>query len=282
MDTVNSPGIRSSNPSSTFLQNPPHPLCNPCCTSFFSQYLSRAMLMMGDSTNMSESRDTNSHAPKPSVNLKVHYLNHFNITIFKVLSKFDLRRIARVANATPLACISAPTLEEAGYVDILEATEIGRDHVAVLLPARTGAMANHLNDLERTIDDGVYVRRSCELGKRVEAYGSEMRKLAVKRYATSLEVIPQTLAENALGGAEGNEVLSQLWAKHEQKGGKVWGVNVNVKICLPHTPKFAPIDHPLLPMGDSINMVIILAGKLLKKSENFLVMGFHPGEVIRG
>jgi chaperonin GroEL (HSP60 family) len=35
-------------------------------------------------------------------------------------------------------------------------------------------------------------------------------------------------------------------------------------------------------MGDSTNMVIILAGELLKKSENLLVMGLHPSEVIKG
>lgn len=29
-------------------------------------------------------------------------------------------------------------------------------------------------------------------------------------------------------------------------------------------------------------MVIILAGELLKKSENLLVMGLHPSEVIKG
>lgn len=112
-----------------------------------------------------------------------------------------------------------------------------------------GATANHLDDLERAIDDGVNVIKSLikdprlvpgagatelELGKRVEAYGSGMRGLAqhaVKRYATALEVIPRTLAENALGGAEGNEVLSRLWAKHEQKGGEAWGVNIEVKFA---------------------------------------------------
>jgi T-complex protein 1 subunit theta len=199
--------------------------------------------------------------------LALHYLNRFNIAVLKVLSKFDLRRVARVANATPLARVGAPTPEEAGYVDIFETTEIGGDRVTVLRQlapgddgyqghtekTRTativlrGATANHLDDLERAIDDGVNVIKSLikdarlvpgagatelELGKRVEAYGSGMRGLAqhaVKRYATALEVIPRTLAENALGGAEGNEVLSRLWAKHEQKGGEAWGVDIEAE-----------------------------------------------------
>ncbi|KAG0694950.1 chaperonin Cpn60/TCP-1 family [Suillus ampliporus] len=199
--------------------------------------------------------------------LALHYLNRFNIAVLKVLSKFDLRRVARVVNATPLARIGVPTPEEAGYVDIFETTEIGGDRVTVLRQLASGeegysghtektrtativlrgATANHLDDLERAIDDGVNVIKSLikdprlvpgagatelELGKRVEAYGSGMRGLAqhaVKRYATALEVIPRTLAENALGGAEGNEVLSRLWAKHEQKGGEAWGVDVEAE-----------------------------------------------------
>ena len=35
-------------------------------------------------------------------------------------------------------------------------------------------------------------------------------------------------------------------------------------------------------MGDATNMVIMLAGELLKKSEHLLVMGLHPSEVIKG
>ena len=71
-----------------------------------------------------------------------------------------------------------------------------------------------------------------ELSKRVEVYGSGLKGLSqhgVKKFANALEVVPRTLAENALGGAEGNEVLSRLWAKHEQKGGESWGVDVEVR-----------------------------------------------------
>ncbi len=35
-------------------------------------------------------------------------------------------------------------------------------------------------------------------------------------------------------------------------------------------------------MGDATNMVIILAGELLKKAEHLLIMGLHPSEIIKG
>ncbi|KAI3610523.1 t-complex protein 1 [Moniliophthora roreri] len=205
--------------------------------------------------------------------LALHYLNRFNIAVLKVLSKFDLRRLARVVNATPLARVGAPTPEEAGYVDIFETTEVGGDRVTILRQLapgeegfdpttkgeRTktativlrGATANRLDDLERAVDDGVNVIKGLlkdgrmvpgagatelELGRRVEVYGSGLKGLvqhAVKRYATALEVVPRVLAENALGGREGNEVVSRLWGKHEgEKGkgeGEVWGVDVEAE-----------------------------------------------------
>lgn len=203
--------------------------------------------------------------------LALHYLNRMNIAVLKVLSKFELRRVCRVVNATPLARMGAPTPEEAGHVDVFECIEIGGDRVTVLRQlvegdegfdpsdktaektktatiVLRGATSNHLDDLERAVDDGANVIKALlkdgrlvpgagatelELARRVDAYGAGLKGLsqhAVRRWATALEVIPRTLAENALGGAEGNEVVSRLYAKHEQKGGETWGVDVEVRI----------------------------------------------------
>ncbi|TCD69397.1 T-complex protein 1 subunit theta [Steccherinum ochraceum] len=202
--------------------------------------------------------------------LAMHYFNRMNIAILKVLSKFELRRLCRVVNATPLARMGAPTPEEAGYVDVFECIEVGGDRVTVLRqlvdgdegfdPTDTsaertrtativlrGATANNLDDLERAVDDGVSVIKALlkdgrlvpgagatelELAKRVDTYGSGLRGLSqhgVRRWATALEVVPRTLAENALGGAEGNEVVSRLWAKHEKEGGEAWGIDVEAE-----------------------------------------------------
>ncbi|OCB85834.1 T-complex protein 1 [Sanghuangporus baumii] len=191
--------------------------------------------------------------------LAMHFLDRLGIAVLKVLSKFDLRRLCRVVNATPLARMGPPTPEEAGFVDVFEVTEIGGDRVTVLRQeqgnegekTRTativlrGATQNALDDLERAVDDGVSVLKSLlkdprlvpgagatelELARRVEAYGASLTSLsqhAVKRYAAALEVVPRTLAENALGGAEGNEALSALWVRHQQPGGATFGVDID-------------------------------------------------------
>lgn len=127
--------------------------------------------------------------------LAMHYLNRFGIAVIKVLSKFELRRLCRVVNATPLARVGAPTPEETGFVDVFETIEIGGDRVTVLRQllagepgfdptsegekTRTativlrGATSNHLDDLERAVDDGVNVIKSLMKDARSQAQAQE-------------------------------------------------------------------------------------------------------------
>ncbi|EIW72779.1 hypothetical protein TREMEDRAFT_41975 [Tremella mesenterica DSM 1558] len=173
--------------------------------------------------------------------LALHYLNRLNIGVIKVLSKFDLRRLCRVVGATPLARLGAPTPEEAGMVDVFETVEIGGDRVTVLRQeegerTRTstivlrGATANYLDDLERSLDDGINTVRillrdgrlipgagasEIELARRVAAYGGKTAGLAqhsIRRWAEACEVVPRTLAENA--GLNAEDVVSSLYKAH--------------------------------------------------------------------
>ena len=193
--------------------------------------------------------------------LALHYLDRFSISVVKVLSKFDLRRLCRVIGATPLARLGAPTAEEAGQVDVLECVEIGGDRVTVFRQEEggtgeksrmativlRGATTNALDDLERAVDDGVNVIKAIvkdgrmvagagatelELARKVEVYGAGLKGLnqhAVRRYASALEVVPYTLAENA--GLDATEALSRLYARHEHPNGKSWGIDIEVWDC---------------------------------------------------
>jgi T-complex protein 1 subunit theta len=174
--------------------------------------------------------------------LALHYLNRMNIAVIKVLSKFDLRRLCRVVGATPLARLGAPTAEEAGMVDVFETVEIGGDRVTVLRQeegerTRTstivlrGATANYLDDLERSLDDGINTVRillrdgrlvpgggasEIELARRIATFGSKTSGLAqhaITRWAESMEVVPRTLAENA--GLSAEDVVSALYKAHQ-------------------------------------------------------------------
>lgn len=174
--------------------------------------------------------------------LALHYLNRFNILVVKVLSKFELRRLCRVVGATPLARLGAPMPDEMGSVDVVETLEIGGDRVTVFRQenevTRTatlvirGATQNHLDDIERAIDDGVNCFKAItrdprlvpgagatemQLVERVGAFGERTPTLsqhAIRKYAEAFEVIPRTLAESA--GLDATEVLARLYASHHK------------------------------------------------------------------
>ena len=176
--------------------------------------------------------------------LALHYLNRFGILVIKILSKFELRRLCRVVGATPLARLGAPMPDEMGTVDVVETLEIGGDRVTVFRQeneaTRTatlvirGATQNHLDDIERAIDDGVNVVKAItrdaklvpgagatemQLVERISAFGDKtpgLPQYAIKKYAEAFEVIPRTLAESA--GLDATEVLAALYTAHQNSG----------------------------------------------------------------
>jgi T-complex protein 1 subunit theta len=179
--------------------------------------------------------------------LALHYLNRYNIMAVKVLSKFDLRRLCRVIGATALARLGTPMAEEVGYCDIVETVEIGSDMVTVFrqeedVSTRTttivirGATQNHMDDIERAIDDGVNVIKAAtrdnrllagagavemELNKRLQEVAAKtpgLNQHAIKKFAEALEIVPRTLCENA--GMEATAVLSRLYAAHYNQQGE--------------------------------------------------------------
>ncbi|CAO3597678.1 unnamed protein product [Absidia cylindrospora] len=187
--------------------------------------------------------------------LALHYLNRFNIMAVKVLSKFDLRRLCRVVGGTALARMGAPMPEEMGYCDVVETVEIGSDRVTVFRQeeneqARTttivirGATQNHMDDIERAIDDGVNVIKAVtrddrllagagavdmELNKRLQSVAAKtpgLNQHAIKKFAEALEVVPRTLCDNA--GMDATATLSRLYAAHYQESdsGATIGVDV--------------------------------------------------------
>lgn len=172
--------------------------------------------------------------------LAMHYLNRYGILVIKVQSKFELRRICRVVGATPLARLGAPMPDEMGSVDVVETLEIGGDRVTVFRQendqTRTatlvlrGATQNHLDDVERAVDDGVNVVKAitrdarlvpgagaAEMGlvERISAFAdktSGLSQYAIRKYAEAFEVIPRLLAESA--GLDATEVLARLYTAH--------------------------------------------------------------------
>ncbi|KAL8420286.1 hypothetical protein RB594_003171 [Gaeumannomyces avenae] len=184
--------------------------------------------------------------------LAMHYLNRYGILVIKILSKFELRRICRVVGATPLARLGAPMPDEMGSVDVVETVEIGGDRVTVFRQedeaTRTatlvlrGATQNHLDDVERAVDDGVNVVKAItkdarlvpgagcteiQLVERLQAFGDKtagLSQYSIKKFGEAFEVVPRTIAESA--GLDATEVLSRLYAAAHKKEKWTTGVDI--------------------------------------------------------
>lgn len=158
--------------------------------------------------------------------MALHFLNKHNLMVIKIMSKFEIRRICGAVGATALVKLGPPSPEELGEVALLEVREIAQRKVCVLsqdLDEDTSVATivlrasteNVMNDLERSIDDGVCsVKTLCndprllpgagavelELSKQLKAYADEVKGLdqyAIRKFGEAFDVVPRTLTENS-------------------------------------------------------------------------------------
>merc|ERR1711992_152328 len=174
--------------------------------------------------------------------LALHYLNKYGLMAVRLTSKWDVRRLCRAVNATPLPKLTPPTAEELGYADLVRVDELGDTSVVIFKMESTeskistivirGATENYMDDIERAIDDGVNTYKGLcrdgrlvagagavemEMGKEVTSFGEKcegLEQYAVQRFAQALHVVPKMLAENT--GVKANQVVAELAAAHAE------------------------------------------------------------------
>lgn len=125
--------------------------------------------------------------------MALHYLDHYNIMCVRIMSKFEIRRIAKSIGATMLVRLGAPTPEEMGYADKVYLDEIG-SHKCIILERKSdenrlatillrGSTNNILENTERVIEGAVSSYRSlCRDAQFIPGAGaSEMVKIFYKR-----------------------------------------------------------------------------------------------------
>ena len=97
--------------------------------------------------------------------MALHFLNKYEIMVVRLLSKFELRRVAKTVGGTVLAKIMPPSPEELGYCDQVYIDEVGdvpvilfkqdQNEGAISTIVVRGSTDNIMDDIERSIDDGV-------------------------------------------------------------------------------------------------------------------------------
>lgn len=168
--------------------------------------------------------------------LAIHFFEKYGIMAIKIMSKWELKRIARAVGATPIVKLECPTPDELGYADEVHFKEISsqwctvfrRDMdenkmASIVLRGSTNAM---LEDCERAIDNGVNAVKSLirdpnmvpgagatemYIASEIQKFAKEQPGLdqyAVEKFGQAFEVIPRTLAENA--GLKAETVIADL------------------------------------------------------------------------
>merc|ERR1712066_300452 len=166
----------------------------------------------------------------------------YNMMAVRLMSKWDVRRLARATGATALPKMTPPTSEEMGMADTVYVDELGDTEVVVFRVGEKesrvstivirGATDNYMDDIERAVDDGVNTFKGLcrdarlvpgggavemELSRQVETFSETcegLEQYAVKRFANALQVVPKILADNT--GVKSSVVISRLLAAHQE------------------------------------------------------------------
>jgi len=183
--------------------------------------------------------------------LALHFIERYKMMCCKTFSKFELRRICKMVDATALVKVGAPTAEEMGSADEIGVEEYGGARVtvyrrtgdaAVSTLLLRGATTNILDDVERAVDDGVHVFKECckdgrfvagagaceiELARHLTDLADQhtgLEQYSIRKFGEAFEAVPRILAENA--GARATDLVSNLYAAHA-KGNVNMGVDID-------------------------------------------------------
>ncbi len=183
--------------------------------------------------------------------MALHYCNKYNLLAVRLMSKFEVRRICKTVNATPLPKLTAPKKEELGFCDKVYIDEVGGTGVVIFEQQSKesristiiirGSTDNTMDDIERAIDDGVNTFKALtrdgrllagaganeiEIARQIALFAETLPGLeqySVGKFAEALQSLPVALADNA--GIKSTEMMSLLLASH-QEGNSTSGVDI--------------------------------------------------------
>jgi thermosome len=179
-----------------------------------------------------------------------HYLAKAGLFATRRVKKSDMEKLARATGASLVSSIDAISKEELGKAGLVEERKVSGEEMTFVEQCKNpkavsiiikGGTEHVVDELERAIHDalrvvGVVVEDKkvvagggapeTELSLRLREYGATVggrAQLAIEAFASALEIIPRTLAENA--GLDPIDMLVAIRAAHE-KGKKTHGLNV--------------------------------------------------------
>ncbi len=169
-----------------------------------------------------------------------YYLARAGIMAFRRVPKADMEKLAKATSAKIVSNVQELLNTQLGYAQLVEELRHGDETMTYVRGCKNpkavtiliyGSTTHSIDELERAVKDGLGVVAAAvregrvvagggavevALAKRIREYArtlSGREQLAVEEFAAALEVIPETLAENA--GLDPIEILTELKKRHE-------------------------------------------------------------------
>lgn len=182
--------------------------------------------------------------------LAQYYLTKAGIFGMRRVKKSDMEKLSRATGAKIITSLDEIEASDLGYAGLVEEKDVTGSRMTFVTGCKDskttsillrGGTEHVVDSLERALEDALRVvgvaledqkivvgggAAEVELALRLKEYAATLKgreQLAVVKFAESLEVIPQTLAENA--GLDPIDMLVEMRSQHE-KGNKKAGLNV--------------------------------------------------------
>ena len=238
-----------------------------------------------------------------------------DIYVCRRIPKSDMEKIAKATNGRIVSNINELNHFELGEANLVEEQNHGEDTYTYIKGCKNpramtilihGGSEHVISEIERAIKDGLGDVASCikhqivvpgggaieiELSRKLRDFGQSLsgrEQLAIEEFASALEYVPITLAENA--GMDPIDILTELKSRHES-GEKTAGLNLfngkiedmtQAKILEPSKIKMQAINSA----SEVANMILriddVIGSKGNKKGRMNSVAGGMPPGVMSG
>ncbi len=180
-----------------------------------------------------------------------HYLTKAGILAVRRVKKSDIENLARATGGSIVNSIDAISKKDLGNAGLVEERKISGDEMIYVSKCKNpkavsiivrGGTEHVVDELERAVHDALMVVSVVVQGKKIVAGGGapetelslQLRRyasqeggriqLAIEAFASALEIIPRSLAENA--GLDPIDILVGIRAAHEA-GKKTFGLDAD-------------------------------------------------------
>ncbi|HEX9907551.1 MAG TPA: thermosome subunit beta [Thermoplasmata archaeon] len=180
-----------------------------------------------------------------------HYLAKEGLYAVRRVKRSDMEKLAKATGGKVVTNLDDLKASELGYAEQVEEVKIADSQMTFVTGCKNpkavsilvrGGTEHVIDEVERSLHDALKVvavatedgtivpgggASEIELALRLKEYGQSVggrEQLAIDAFASALEVIPWTLAENA--GMDAIDVVIELKNAHSKKTGKNFGVNV--------------------------------------------------------